>query len=208
MRSRWLVGLLGCLAFGGCATPTSSGGGGFDRSAANLSSLVMINQQRAVRCSGEYEDAGQFSTLSVPVSCTDGRSGLALYRRGLEPSTGYATVEFSDGASTFVEFGRSNSREATAALSDTAFVGGSVSQGYAAASSTQTGSFGSYSGNCPTPESLDAAGRRCGLRSAASRPGGYSGYGTYSSGSSGGSTYVRGYYRKNGTYVRGHTRRR
>lgn len=72
-----------------------------------------------------------------------------------------------------------------------------------------------YVGNCPTPDSYDAAGRRCGGRSAASRPGGYNGYGswapTYKSSyraSSGGSTFVRGYYRRNGTYVRSHTRRR
>lgn len=30
-----------------------------------------------------------------------------------------------------------------------------------------------YSGNCPTPESLDSAGRRCGRRAASYRPGGY-----------------------------------
>jgi hypothetical protein len=33
-----------------------------------------------------------------------------------------------------------------------------------------------YPGNCPTPESRDSAGRRCGKRSAASRPNGYTGY--------------------------------
>ncbi|WP_454850507.1 hypothetical protein [Rhizobium binxianense] len=68
-----------------------------------------------------------------------------------------------------------------------------------------------YTGNCPTPESLDAAGHRCGARSAASRAGGYDGYGSWAntpSYSSGGTVNVRGYYRKDGTYVRGYTRRR
>lgn len=68
-----------------------------------------------------------------------------------------------------------------------------------------------YTGNCPTPESLDAAGHRCGARSAGSRPGGYDGYGSWARSTpsyGGGTTYVRGYYRKNGTYVRPHTRRR
>jgi predicted secreted protein len=66
-----------------------------------------------------------------------------------------------------------------------------------------------YTGNCPTPESLDAAGHRCGARSAASRPGGYSGYGTWAtSARSYGTVNVRGYYRKNGTYVRSYSRRR
>lgn len=35
---------------------------------------------------------------------------------------------------------------------------------------------GGYPGNCPTPDSLDIDGHRCGARSAASRPGGYTGY--------------------------------
>lgn len=64
-----------------------------------------------------------------------------------------------------------------------------------------------YTGNCPTPDSYDAAGRRCGARSAASRVGGYSSYGTWANSykSSGGSTYVSGHYR-GGKYVRPHYR--
>lgn len=34
-------------------------------------------------------------------------------------------------------------------------------------------SIASYSGNCPCPYNADRAGRRCGKRSAYSRPGGY-----------------------------------
>lgn len=66
-----------------------------------------------------------------------------------------------------------------------------------------------YTGNCPTPDSYDAAGKRCGARSASSRAGGYSGYGSYSTSrrpSYGGTTYVRGHYRS-GRWVSGHTRR-
>lgn len=72
---------------------------------------------------------------------------------------------------------------------------------------TQSGRI--YTGNCPTPESIDAAGRRCGGRSAASRPGGYDGYGSWASSpgrSYGGTTYVRGHMR-NGKWVNGYTRR-
>lgn len=60
---------------------------------------------------------------------------------------------------------------------------------------------------CRYPDDIDSAGRRCGARAASVRPGGALG-GIGYSGYSGGSTYVRGYYRKDGTYVRGHTRRR
>jgi hypothetical protein len=35
-------------------------------------------------------------------------------------------------------------------------------------------SIRSYSGNCPCPYNLDRAGRKCGKRSAYSKPGGYS----------------------------------
>lgn len=35
-------------------------------------------------------------------------------------------------------------------------------------------SISQYQGNCPCPYNLDRAGRRCGKRSAYSRPGGYS----------------------------------
>lgn len=68
-----------------------------------------------------------------------------------------------------------------------------------------------YTGNCPTADSIAADGKRCGRRSAEYRAGGYDGYGSWASAApryTGGSTYVRGYFRKNGTYVRGHTRRR
>ncbi|MGO8054983.1 hypothetical protein [Rhizobium leguminosarum] len=56
----------------------------------------------------------------------------------------------------------------------------------------------------------DAAGRRYGARSAASRPGGYDGYSSWARPAPryGGSVYVRGHYRKNGTNVRNYTRRR
>ena len=101
-------------------------------------------------------------------------------------------------------------------------------------------SIAGYSGNCPCPYSTDRAGRRCGGRSAWSRPGGasplcYEGDVTQSRvdsfrkksskltptpskapepkhsvarppSSSSGKVYVRGYYRKDGTYVRPHYR--
>ena len=103
-------------------------------------------------------------------------------------------------------------------------------------------SIAGYSGNCPCPYNTDRAGRRCGGRSAWSRPGGasplcYEGDVTQSRvdayrkknskptvaqpkktastrsvrrpssrSSSSGRVYVRGYYRKDGTYVKPHYR--
>ena len=103
-------------------------------------------------------------------------------------------------------------------------------------------SIAGYSGNCPCPDNTDRAGRRCGGRSAWSRPGGASPLcyesdvtqsrveayrkknlkptatppkkttatrsvaRTPSSSASSGRVYVRGYYRKDGTYVKPHYR--
>lgn len=65
-----------------------------------------------------------------------------------------------------------------------------------------------YAGNCPIPASIAADGSRCGARSAASRSGGYDGYGSWANQPNYGTVFVRGYYRKDGTYVRAHWRRR
>jgi hypothetical protein len=80
------------------------------------------------------------------------------------------------------------------------------------------GASSGYTGNCACPDDTDSAGRRCSARSAYSRSGGYSAvcnvdkpsyaYKPYKPTYGGGTTYVKGYYRKNGTYVRPHTRRR
>lgn len=75
----------------------------------------------------------------------------------------------------------------------------------------------SGSGRCNYSWEFDSAGKRCGDRAASERPNLNTGnaVGSYSAPirsysiptSSYGSTYVRGYVRKDGTYVRGHSRR-
>lgn len=102
-------------------------------------------------------------------------------------------------------------------------VGGSAGRGANSSSSPSYSSGSNYgspggtgSGNCDYSWQTDSAGRSCGGRAASERPGGRLGgssYSTpsytpsYSSGGSG-STYVRPYTRSDGTYVRGHMRRR
>ena len=74
---------------------------------------------------------------------------------------------------------------------------------------------GGYSGNCACPNDIDSAGRRCGGRSSYSRAGGYNAVCTPTQSFAylpsrpyaGGNVSVRGYFRKNGTYVRPYTRR-
>lgn len=170
-----------------------------------------------VVCTGNYDALDTSPTISAPVRCNDGRYGTITVTRAPSGRAGAGTVSLADGTSGTVAFG-TDSTSVVANNSQPeqgAYAGASPS--YLAGSYPPAPSYSSYSssqvytGNCPTPESLDAAGRRCGGRSAASRPGGYDGYGTWSASSyrpSGGSTFVGGYYRKNGTYVRSHYRRR
>ena len=184
-----------------------------------------------VVCSGNYDALDTRPVITAPVKCNDGRFGKITVVRAPDGGSGAGTVTLADGSTGNVAFGRAaasvltaDSSPATAdqfALNGTAAgVSTAIAQpnggAYSAASLTDRGASvpssltpRQYTDNCPTPESLDAAGRRCGARSAASRAGGYDGYGSWANSSyGGGSVYVGGYYRKNGTYVRGYTRRR
>lgn len=197
--------------------------------------FTVATADQRIRCSGTYDALDQRPSISVPVTCTNGLTGNAIVTRSPDGMSGSGIVQVSDGSVARVAFGN-NSGAILAAPSGPSGSFASVATsafppspspiyartyptstlyrgGSAAASTTPhsgSSSYGrTYTGNCPTPESLDAAGRRCGARSAASRPGGYDGYGTWAKprASSGGSTYVRGHYR-NGSWVSGHYRRR
>ncbi len=169
-------------------------------------------------CRGNYDAFDTRPTISAPVACSDGRYGTITVTRAPSGRSGVGTVSLVDGASGSVAFGSgagdvlTGSRPGPGSYAGVypAYAGDTYPPRPASSSSHGSYSSGVYTGNCPTPESLDAAGRRCGARSAASRPGGYNGYGSWASTSygGGGSTYVRGYFRKNGTYVRPHYRRR
>ncbi|TAV44985.1 hypothetical protein [Rhizobium leguminosarum] len=176
-----------------------------------------------VTCSGNYDALDTRPVISAPVRCSDGRYGTITILRAPDGMSGNGSVMLADGTQGSVAFGG----EAASVLSVPAAFPPAPSPTptlvsadpsptglYDAASTTPSYPMGSagriYTGNCPTPESLDAAGHRCGARSAASRPGGYDGYSAWAkpSYSGGGSVHVNGYLRKNGTYVRGYTRRR
>ncbi|MBY5831891.1 hypothetical protein HFN47_22450 [Rhizobium leguminosarum] len=187
-----------------------------------------------VSCSGNYDALDTRPVISAPVRCSDGRYGAITVLRSPDGMTGTGTVALADGSTGNLAFGRAAptvlapdtsafsdapASPATSASStdwakvtlpsDNNAAGNTASPVYAVPS-TYAPSTRVYTGNCPTPESIDTAGRRCGARSAASRPGGYDGYSAWAkpTPSYGGSVYVGGYYRKNGTYVHGYTRRR
>lgn len=176
-----------------------------------------------VTCSGNYDALDTRPVITAPVRCSDGRYGTITVLRAPDGMSGSGSVTLADGTQGSVAFGRAAASviaapgafpPAPAASPTLASADASPSGIYDAASTTPsyaTGSAGRvYTGNCPTPESLDAAGHRCGARSAASRPGGYDGYSRWATPrySGGGSVHVGGYFRKNGTYVHGYTRRR
>lgn len=187
-----------------------------------------------VSCSGNYDALDTRPVITAPVRCSDGRYGTIEVLRAPDGMSGSGHVRLADGTAGNVAFGRAaatvisatssypaapapalasapidNAPSPLAALSTNNSSAAPTSASYGVGTGVPS-SGRIYNGNCPTPESLDAAGRRCGLRSAASRPGGYDGYGSWATPvrSYGGSVYVRGYYRKNGTYVRGYSRRR
>lgn len=164
----------------------------------------VASPDKKITCSGTYDALDQSPTLTLPVACTNGLYGSAVITRSPDGMSGSGSVVVSDGTIAQVAFG--NNAGAVLAPVGTSSSAAVYGNSREAASSTPT-----YTGNCPNADSLDSAGRRCGARSAASRPGGYNGYGSWStsgSRSSGGSTYVRSYTRKDGTRVRGHYRRR
>ncbi|TRB03485.1 hypothetical protein EXN61_21725 [Agrobacterium tumefaciens] len=159
----------------------------------------------ATTCSGTYNPYDTAPILEAPFKCSDGRFGNVVVSRSANGMEGTGLVNLSDGSSGRVAFGSSASRvlsEPSVASLAAPSYGQNPTFGSSAVSAPRT-----YSGNCPTPDSIAADGKRCGARSAASRPGGYSGYRVTSSRSYRGSTYVRGHYRS-GHYVRGHYRRR
>jgi hypothetical protein len=209
-----------CLILAGCGTYTTPAAVKLDDGTALMGTTTaavsgghfqLATADKSLSCSGNYDALDLKPTISIPVTCSDGRYGTAVVTRNPDGLGGRGYVTTSDGKHGVVAFGN-NAGDILIQQPSYAFNSPSTLSSSAYGTSSPSYSTRSYTGNCPTPDSLDAAGRRCGARSAASRSGGYDGYGgwapTYrrSYSSFGGSTYVRGHYRKNGSYVRPHYR--
>lgn len=189
-----------CLALSGCGSMTVPAAVRMDdgsqlvgTTTASMSAGTFEVSGNGLSCFGNYDQFSSAPTLSAPFRCSDGRTGMMTINRTPDLMAGVGTATLSDGHTARVAFGR---------------LAGSVAPSSVAGSYPSYSSGRTYTGNCPTPDSLDAAGHRCGARSAASRPGGYDGYSSWSTPSyGGGSVYVRGHYRA-GHYVRPYYRRR
>ncbi|QAS80173.1 hypothetical protein CO657_19780 [Rhizobium acidisoli] len=232
MKLKMTLAVLAALALAGCGTVTlpaavkmNDGQALMGTTTAAISGGIfqVSTPNGDISCSGNYDALDTRPMISAPVRCSDGRYGTINVLRSPDGMSGTGTVSLADGSKGNLAFGRAAPTVLTSVNDDfpaapaslasvspgSGMAGGSATPAYAG-SSVYSPSTRVYTGNCPMPESLDAAGRRCGARSAASRPGGYDGYSSWArpTPSYGGSVYVRGYYRKNGTYVRGYTRRR
>ncbi|GEM_PF-1671457 len=213
--------LLACLLLSGCGTYTTPAAVKLDDGTALIGTTTaavsgghfqLATSDKTLSCSGNYDALDLKPTISIPVTCSDGRYGTAVVTRNPDGLGGHGFVTTSDGKRGIVAFGN-NAGDILVQQPSYAFNSLSTLSSSSFGTSSPSYSSQAYTGNCPTPDSLDAAGRRCGARSAASRTGGYDGYGSwaptyrrsYNSYSSG-STYVRGHYRKNGSYVRPHYR--
>jgi hypothetical protein len=223
MKFRFVIGMLAPLALAGCGSITLPAAvkmedgqvlTGTTTAAVSGGHFELSAPGGTLSCNGTYNALDTSPVLTTPVTCSDGRYGTVTVIRTPDGQAGAGTVNLASGERGSVAFGRSaaNVLSTTPQYSFASNASGTSNQTYSPSySSLATTSYGSkvYTGNCPTPESIAADGKRCGRRSAASRPGGYDGYGLWAANtySGGGSTFVRGYYRKNGTYVRSHYRR-
>lgn len=121
-------------------------------------------------CKGNYDALDTRPVMTTPVTCSDGRYGTVTVIRTPDGMAGTGTVTLASGERGSVGFGR----EASSVLTRPA---------------QQFASVGSEAGNCPTPESIAADGKRCGARAA-----GYQGniYQTYRRPAASYRTYYRG----------------
>lgn len=177
-------------------------------------SFTIESSSTSVYCEGTYTREPNSVSVDAPIFCHDGRTGEARIATGANGHPITANVVLSDGSQASTDFSpilADRHAYARSAHLPRASSPTRLPSAASASSPSRPSPPRVYSGNCPTPDSLDSAGRRCGARSAASRAGGDDGYGSWSRTpsriSSGGTISVRGHFR-NGRWVRPHTRRR
>lgn len=141
-------------------TTASMSAGTFEVSAADNS----------LKCSGNYDQYSMARILNAPFTCNDGRTGLLAVVRTPDLRAGAGDAIFTDGTKGHASFGRLAGAKYAGSSSDLASYPAVPSNSNLGSGLT---SRRVYAGNCPTPDSRDSAGRRCGRRSASSRPGGF-----------------------------------
>ncbi|MUT27296.1 MULTISPECIES: hypothetical protein [Mesorhizobium] len=143
----------------------------------------------ALTCSGTYDALDTTPIISVPVTCSNGKLGSAVVTRAADGMSGSGYIETSDGRTGLVAFGNNADRvlgnlspATVGAGAATPVIASAAPQGPSAVpSGTYTPSTGGSPTGCVSPNQYGAISCITGLPK---------------------TNYVRGYFRKNGTYVR------
>lgn len=134
------------------------------------------NASRTIICKGTYDALDTSIVISAPVQCSDGRYGTLTVTRTPDLMAGTGTVTLADGTVGNVAFGKLAALAISAPASP--FVAATASSNTTASSSDATSP---RTPACESPNYYGAISCVTGLPK---------------------TTYVRGHYRKNGTYVR------
>lgn len=146
----------------------------------------------SLKCGGTYNALDTSPTISVPVTCSNGKFGRAVVTRAADGMSGSGYVATSDGRTGQVAFGNnadvvlgaiapSNAEASPANSTGGPNVAPGRSQNLASASPGGYTPAGASSSGCVSPNQYGAISCVTGLPR---------------------TNYVRGYFRKNGTYVR------
>lgn len=200
-----VVGLTGCMTVTQpAAVRTSDGTLLFGTASASLVSngSFTVSGSDGLSCAGTYDAFDPATTITVPLSCSDGRTGIATVTRTPDGQAGSGQVLLNDGMTAQVAFG-ALAGELIAPRPDVALdqtseaemlglTGHNLPVNNAtvttgppptttrrpAISQPTSGGFtpirAAYTGRCDCPYDRMRNGRRCGGNSAYSRPGGRS----------------------------------
>lgn len=187
MEVRFVIVMLAPLALAGCGSitlpaavklETGEALVGTTTAAMSGGTFQVSTPSGGLTCSGTYDAFDTSTVIVVPFRCTDGRMGSARVIRSPDGQYGAGTLLMATGEKGTVGFGRSFGTALSGEFP------AAPSYGTSLGSRSVSSGWGS-SGNCPTPDSIAADGKRCGARAAgyqnqgesrSSRPWGYRRY--------------------------------
>ncbi|WP_152095848.1 hypothetical protein [Rhizobium dioscoreae] len=190
-----IFALIGMLALAGCGSITSPAAVQMDSgeafigtttAAASGGHFEVRSSRKGVRCSGNYDARDASETITVPVRCTDGRYGVVTVTRTPDLMAGSGRVSLADGSSGAVAFGRL-AASVISTPKDSFNTLGAAASVSRQATLNSSGYPAVPSGGCQSENYYG------GISCVTGSPR---------------TTFVGGYFRKNGTYVRSYYRSR
>lgn len=128
---------------------------GTTTAAVSGGTFQVANPTASTTCTGNYDALDTRPVIAAPFTCTDGRYGTVTVYRSPNGMDGTGLVNLADGNTGRVAFGRSAARVLTEP--SVALINATAAAAVSVPSVTGTG-------NCPTPGSIAADGKRCGAR--------------------------------------------